>query len=68
MHSELLLKGPSLRYNITKSIAMHSELLLKGPSLRYILKYSYHAASSGETATHLSSWASTSSAFTSLLK
>ena len=31
---------------------MHSELL-KGPSLRYILKYSYHAASSGETGAHL---------------
>ena len=33
---------------------MHSELLLKGPSLRYISKYSYHTASSEETAAHLS--------------
>ena len=38
---------------------MHSELLLKGPSLRYISRYSYHAASSGETAAHLSFSAST---------
>ena len=48
-------------------IAMHSELLLKGPSLRYISKCSYYLASLGETGAHLS-WASTSSAFTSLLQ